>query len=377
MSTLRVATEKLLERLRPDRVPDGVVARFFVEPRSIDEAADLLSSLRSAGLTAGFLGAGTHQGIGGRTQPDVMILASGLDRIIDFEPDDLTLVAEAGVPVMELEALAAERGLTTVLPELPGTGTLGGAIATGLSGYRRLRYGPTRDRVLEVTMATGYGRVVRAGGRVVKNVTGYDVPRLAVGSLGSLGMIGSVALKLWPQPRAAATIPVADPVAAFRIAYRPLAVLDVDGAGAAFIAGTPEEITAEAELLGGEPAAGLLWPEPVSGEVRFSVSVPAGRLSLATEHVRALGASVSYRAQHGVGLIDVGVDRRHAAGLAGLRGVAEDLGGSLVLREGPDEVYEAIGAWGVPPASIELQRRVKAAFDPDGICNPGRLPGGL
>ncbi|NIV25710.1 MAG: FAD-binding protein, partial [Gemmatimonadetes bacterium] len=107
-----------------------------------------------------------------------------------------------------------ERGQTAVLPETPGSGTVGGAIASGASAWRRLRYGPIRDRVLETVMATGDGRVVKAGGRLVKNVTGFDIPRLATGSYGSLGVIGQVCLKLWPTGTRFAGVPADDAAAA-------------------------------------------------------------------------------------------------------------------------------------------------------------------
>ena len=377
MTSIRKATVDLLERLRPGDLPAETDARFFVAPGSISEAAEVISGLQGAGLSLGFLGAGTHQGIGGRQRTDVVMQTSGLDRVIDFEPDDLTVVVEAGVRVADLEDMLARHGLTAVLPEQPGGATVGGVIAAGLSGYRRLRYGPTRDRVLEVTMATGYGKVIRAGGRVVKNVTGYDLPRLAVGSLGALGMIGSVALKLWPVPPASASIEVEDPAAALHIAYRPLAVLEVDGTGIVSIGGTPEEIAAEADLLGGDLREGLFWPEPTGRPVRFTVAVPPRHIVEAIAAVRELEPAVTYRAQHGVGLIEVGTGEASTDAVGGLRAFVEELGGTLVLVDAPDQVYRDIGAWGSPPPSLALQRRVKAAFDPDGMCNPGRFPGGL
>ncbi|NIR39303.1 MAG: FAD-binding protein, partial [Gemmatimonadetes bacterium] len=93
-------------------------------------------------------------------------------RVVDWQPDDLTVVVEAGVTVGTLESMLAERGQTALLPEWGPEATVGGVVAAGISGYRRARLGPTRDRVLEVTIVTGDGRVVRGGGRVVKNVSG-------------------------------------------------------------------------------------------------------------------------------------------------------------------------------------------------------------
>ena len=147
-------------------------------------------------------------GIGHRFDPDLILSTARLDRIIAWEPDDLTVVVEAGVTVEDLEEMLAGKGQTALLSEQPGPATVGGAVAAAISGWRRFRYGPLRDRVLEVTLVTSDGRVVTAGGRLVKNVTGYDIPRLAAGSFGSLGLIARVCLKLWPLPAACATVRV-------------------------------------------------------------------------------------------------------------------------------------------------------------------------
>ncbi len=133
-----------------------------------------------------------------------------------------------------------------------------------------MRYGPTRDRVLQVTAATGYGKVVTGGSPVVKASTGYGMPRLFTGSLGSLGLIGPVILKLWSRPMAAATVAVDDPELARARVYRPLAVLSTGEAGLVYLGGTPEEVDAQAEALGGRRSDGLDWPGPCDEAVRLS-----------------------------------------------------------------------------------------------------------
>ena len=132
-------------------------------------------------------GGGNHQGYGHRTYPDVVLVTTSMDRVEVWEPEDLTLVVDAGAPIAKVEERLAEHRQTTLLPHHSPTSTIGGALAAGLSGYQRFRYGPSRDRLLETRAITGDGRIVRSGGRVVKNVTGYDIPRLMVGSLGRLG----------------------------------------------------------------------------------------------------------------------------------------------------------------------------------------------
>src|SRR5690606_3875103 len=146
-------------------------------------------------------------------------------------------------------------------------------IAAGVSSLRRGRLYGTRERVLEVTMVTGDGRLVRSGGRVVKNVTGYDIHRLVVGAFGSLGVIVSVCLKLLPTPPGAATVEIDDLEQAGVIA-RPLSSLEVDGSIRVYIQGTEAEVAAQAERLGGRAIPGLDWPTDPEGTWQWSLRVP-------------------------------------------------------------------------------------------------------
>jgi glycolate oxidase FAD binding subunit len=372
--TLRAATKRLFERLRDESVPAS--AEFVVAPGSLEEARDVLVSAADAGMAVGFWGGGTHRGIGNPVEADMMITTSRLDRVIDWQPEDLTIAVEPGVRASALAALLAERGQTAVLPEDPGDATVGGIVATGISGFRRLRYGPTRDRILEIHLVTGYGEIVRAGGSVVKNSTGYDLSRLVTGSLGSLGLVGRVRLKLWTDPIETATVTVVDVERARRSVYRPLAALEHNGRRDVYLTGTEEEITVQAAALGGTVADGLHWPEPIDSPVRFAVRVPPRHLPTAVAKIGNLDG-YRYIASLGVGEVIVGSPEPDAPALEHLRSWAESVGGSLVLLDAPPGVYSDVGAWGTAPSSVEIQRRVKATFDPAGICNPGILPGAI
>lgn len=373
MTSLKVATARLFDRLRPAD-GDAVDADIVVAPASIEEAAEVIGHAADSGLTVSIRGGGTHTGLGGRITTDIAVLTTRLDRIVDYQPDDLTIVVEGGMRLLDLHEVLTEKGQTAAFPEQAGDATVGGVVAAGISGFRRLRYGPTRDRVLQVTMATGYGRVVTGGGRVVKNSTGYDLPRLAVGSLGSLGLIGSVCLKLWPQPRRTATVAVDDPAAALAGLYRPLAVVETEAGSWAYLGGTEAEIAAHCAVLGAGPVAGLGWPQPLTDPVRFSLRVPPAAIGVASSRVREVG-DVRYRAQHGVGVVDAGIAAADPQVLLDLRRWAESLGGSLVLLEGDDTLYGDVGAWGSPPSAAAIQKRLKEAFDPAGVMCPGKLPG--
>ncbi len=349
-------------------------ADFALAPTSIEEAAQALRTATDHRMKVLIWGGGNHQGYGHRTYPDVVLVTTSLNRVETWEPEDLTLVAEGGVPITEVEAMLAEGRQTTLLPHRNETATIGGALSVGLSGYQRYRYGPTRDRLLETRILTGDGRVVRAGGRVVKNVTGYDIPRLMVGSLGRMGLIASVCLKLVPTPEVAVTVAVEDPARALADLYRPLAILSTRAGHQAYLWGTPAEVESQTARAGNEVQTGLVWPDPPAGAMTWSLRVPPSHLR---EAARRIPASWDYVIQQGVGIAECAAPDTDPESAGELRGWAESVGGALVLVEGPDTLYERMDPWGAPPGGLAYQRRLTAEFDPYGILNPGRLAGGI
>jgi len=371
MTVLRTEMAKLAKGMLQEPPPGSPDADFTVSPASTQDAAAVLRFASDHRLRVLFWGGGTHQGLGHPVSPDIVMSTAKLDSVVDWQAEDLTIVVEPGVLVVDLEAQLEQRGQTAVLPESPGVATIGGVVASGLSGWRRLRYGPTRDRVLEVVLATGDGRVVRGGGRLVKNVTGYDLPRLATGSLGSLGLITSVCLKLWPLTTERAMFEVSDPAAALRAAFRPYAVIETNAKTTVYIAGTAAEIEAQAARIGSHPVPGHRWPDPLQGLFDLLVRVPAGAVADGVARIRQEGWR--FQAAHGVGEIRLAVDNHDAAAMLSLREWAESVGGGLVAARTPEG--STLDPWGLPPDSLDLQRRVKAAFDPIGIANPGKLPG--
>lgn len=373
MSSIRSTVARLFDGHRID-LPDAPEADFVLAPRSADVIARLLDVASEHRLTVLPWGAGLHQGMGGRVDPDIVLSTSRLNAVVDWRPDDLTVVVEPGVTVSDLEEQLDARGQTAVLSDASPGATVGGVVAAGVSGYRRHRYGPTRDRVLEVVLATGDGRLATAGGQVVKNVTGYDVPRLVCGSFGALGVVTRLCLKLWPQGSSEATIPVPDAEAALEHTFRPLAVLEVDGTASVMVSGAADELESFSVALGSPGAHGIKWPTVPEGDVVVSVRVPPSDLRRA---VGKLPNNSRYVAQFGVGEVTVAVAMADLPGLTELRGWVEDRGGSLVLLHADDQLRSQFDPWGAPPSSLPLQRRVKAAFDPVGVMVPGRLPGGL
>lgn len=344
--------------------PDGV----HVAPKTVEEVASVLSEATATKTPVRVWGGGTKQRWGRAPAPGIVLSTQHLDAVEHWEPDDLTLVVGAGAKVIDIESMLAGRGQTAVLPERPGQATVGGAIATGTSSLRRGRLYGLRDRVLEVTVVTGDGRVVRSGGRVVKNVSGFDLHRAVVGAFGSLGVVVSVCFKLWPIPEAALTIRVEGEIPP--VIERPLAVLETGAGTDLYLWGTEREMSSIRHLVGGAAHPGLVWPDDPEGAFRWSLRVPPSLLGDALARV----GSWDFLAIHGVGEIRLGSDGFDGA--PELREWAESQGGALVLTEFPGG-EPPIDPWGAPPSSVGLQGALIAEFDPARVINPGRLPGGI
>ena len=343
----------------------------MISPESAQAALDAIGEARSSGRPIWIRGSGTHRFVDGES---TILSTAALDTIVEYRPDDLTIRVEPG---LTLEAMHREIGShrqTAVLPESEGHRTVGGVVASAASGYRRLKYGPTRDRVLGVTIATGYGELVKGGGQLVTNVTGYDLPRLATGSFGSLGIITEIILKLWPTPPSSATIEIEDAATAYREAFKPLAVHETEAGAFAYLEGSEAAVREQVGRLGGPAEDGLRWPEPINEPVVVSVRVPPSAMGAAAALVKATGPS-RWVAQHGVGRFDVGLTSLSAEQLASLRTDIAAARGVVTVERHP--MLDGLDRWGVVPQGIEIQRRLKRLFDPDRVCNPGVLPGGL
>lgn len=334
-------------------------------PSSVNEVVGLIAEARDAGRPLWFTGSGTAA-----VPEEHTAVSTGLmTGIVDYQPDDLTVVVRCGTTLGELDETLQEAGHSAVLPESSPGRTIGGIIASGASGYRRLRYGPTRDRVIGIKFVTGYGEVVNAGGQLVKNVTGYDIPRLMTGSCGALGFVAEVSLKLWPVPTERQTVQVEDPGSVRVALYQPTAVLETETGGFIYVSGSDDS------PAGLPVSSGYDWPTPLEEEVTIAVNTPAGLVPDTIVRVRELGAD-RFVAQHGIGVVDVGWREIGESQILDLRAWTESHGGSLVLhRRGP--LAGTISKWGKAPQTIHIQQRLKALFDPDGVCNPGVLPGGV
>lgn len=332
-----------------------------------DVAIDAVRATVTAAAAVVPVGARTHWEVGGPPPTGTEVRAPA--GIVVYDPAELTVTLGAGTRVADLEAVLEASGQQCPLDPRSPDATVGGVLATGLSGVRRLRYGPVRNRLLEVHFVTGDGRRIKGGGRTVKNVSGYDVARLLVGSLGTLGVIVQVTLRCEPRPPARAWLSTprggADAIAR---AFRPAAVLVGAAGTTVLVEGDPDDIAAESRRLDATAADGP--PALPTGPHRGRISV---RPAAVDELVATLTASgVTALGEGGVGTVHVAT--ANAADLAVARGLAHDAGGWMLREAGGADRADALAGFGVPLPNLGVMARIKAALDPLGKCNPGRLP---
>ena len=375
-------------------------------PSTITEAAQLLGDSRGSVV---FRGGGTKMGWGGRPPDPALVLETGgLTKLLTHNPADMTASAEAGMPLRALQDQLAGAGQWLALdpPTESAGATVGGLLATGDSGPRRLRYGALRDLVIGVTIVLADGTVARAGGHVIKNVAGYDLSKLMYGSMGILALVGEVVLRVHPRPEASATVVVPASVSTaaastLQLLASPLEPSAVDWVGGRLAvrfegrkAGVAAQTAAARELLSesapaeelDESAESALWQEFTAahgaehGEsVAFAGTLPSRLTAVAEALARAADAAgVEARLASHTAL------GQHTAHFAGppegqaqafdrWRHVVLALGGTVLLRDRPEEVDKAVDALGPPPSAVGLLRSVKNRLDPDGRIAPGRL----
>ncbi len=401
----------------PADAVQGVVPRLVLEPRTQEEAAEALGRSAAERLAVAFVGGGTDLGLGGRpARLDAVVRTTGLSRLVDHAPADQVVVAEAGMTLAALQdALAAHRQWLALDAPFPARATLGGIVAANAFGPRRARFGAARDLVLGVSLVRADGTTARGGGRVVKNVAGFDRPRLMVGSLGTLALLTTVTFRVHPRPETAATVlfPALEPARAWELAkawraaqLEPTSVagllasdrLDLGVRFEGFETGVADQVrrlleaAARLGIEGGElPAAdaAAFWTRHDAvregGSLRVKLAAPPSRLAdVARSWVpRVLGelspsAAVFYPTL-GIAFAS-GEPADPAALVASLheaRVAAAGAGGSLVVCEAPLAMRGAIDPWGPPPPSVELMRDLKGRFDPDRRLAPGRFVGGI
>jgi glycolate oxidase FAD binding subunit len=375
-------------------------------PASIDEASALLRELAGQHRTLCITGDNTPGGPA-CVPVDETVSTRSLNAIVDYVPADQIVTVQAGMTIARLQAALREQKQRLAL-DPPGAqrATVGGNVATASYGALRTRYGTARDVIVGMTIVRADGTLVRGGGKVVKNVAGFDVPKLMVGTHGTLAMIGTVTFRLHPLPEAQTEIvfPGCDAavVRSLRAAMtqaqlEPSAVFALyDGtsyACAVRFEGFPDGVAAQRatllKLAAREHEDATLGREHETARTSgtLQVKITAAPSMLEALHARGVVAlhAALVRARTvlypSVAAAFISGDCEDVASVLGAlnaaRVWAESAGGTLVVEEAPAAIRAAFNAWGTPPPAFALMRALKERFDPDRRLNPGGFVGGL
>jgi glycolate dehydrogenase FAD-binding subunit len=418
---------------------DGVTPRWAVSPGSTSEAASIISLANSDKLAVLPRGSGTKFSLGGLPRAGDLVLSLGrFNRTRDYDAPNLTVTVEAGVPQGELKRVLASQGNFLPLDAPFDDATIGGIVATNQSGPKRLAYGSARDLALGLKAVLPNGDIVRFGGKVVKNVAGYDMTKLLIGSWGTLCVITEITFRLLPLPETEKTLlaffPSLEKAAAAGSAILasqllPSALELVSGTASKFVAGAgisepAEDYILAVDLEGFHEAVerqivdltslsqqrGANEVKVVEGDEQEQLwkglrdisrralaqddSVVGLKVDAPISQTQALFGLVERKAADcGLGCAVIahagnGVLNAYFFGSAGkttvlvqvihdVRYDAERAGGDAIVEWAPAEIKKRVPVWGEPQPTWSMMRRLKAGLDPNGILNPGRFVGGI
>lgn len=408
---------------------DGYVPKVVVLPASVQEIQEVLRFAAKEGLSVMPAGSGTKLGIGNLPQQlDLVLATTRLNSVIEYEPADLTVTVEAGIRLQDLQTeLAKHRQYLAMNPPYADRCTLGGIVATNASGSLRLRHGTARNQVLGLRVVRADGAIVKSGGKVVKNVAGYDLNKLYIGAFGTLGIITEVTLKLSPIPVRQAILTadfqnVQDAVdTGLGIVGSQTLPMFVDlcvnadvGIGAAAderkpmlaigFGGDPEtvawQLTQSQEIVEQNGATGVTiiedesrrhlqesireFPAKNRGTDGVIAKLNLRRTDIAEFAAQIVEASwardVQIMALLGSGVLYLAIPvtsdtdfQGLATTLTQLRQSAMTAQGNLIIETGPPELKRHIDVWGEIGDPLGLMKQVKDRFDAEGLLNPGRF----
>ena len=411
---------------------DGYVPKAVVLPASVQEMQDVLQFAVKQGVSVIPAGAGTKLGIGNLPEKvDVVLATTSLNSVVEYEPADLTVTVEAGIRLGDLQTeLAKHRQYLALNPPYADRCTIGGIVATNASGSLRLRHGTARNQVLGLRVVRADGTVVKSGGKVVKNVAGYDLNKLYIGAFGTLGIITEVTLKLSPIPMRQAILTAdfqnvqeATDTGLSIVGSQTLPMfvnlfVNSDPTRGGTEAPTDENKTLLVVGFGGDPetvawqltqcqgimeqngAIGVTIAEGESlqhlqgavqefSEDNKNTEIIVAKLNLKRTDVAEFAAQiveanwacdVQMMALLGSGVLYVTLPvtsdtdyQSLANALTQLRQTAMSRQGNLIIEVAPPELKRHIDVWGSVEGTLSLMKQIKAKFDPAGLLNPGRF----
>jgi glycolate oxidase FAD binding subunit len=407
-----------------DYAVDGLAPKSVVRPGTAGEVAGVIRYANANQLAVIPLGGRNHAGIGNLPERyDLALDVTRLDSVVEFEPADLTITCQAGITLGALrQATGAANMMVPFDPSLPDGATVGGVLAGALSGPSRMSFGAPRDFTIGMRVVTADGKLTRAGGKVVKNVAGYDLCKLYIGSLGTLGVIVEASFKTVPLPQAeqrlefdfdgpAAACALVSRAASAGLGIRAtLLIREPDrwrlhvalaGMSAAVQRSardleawhTAASLPSPAVRRGGGEGPGVRAPAPLPGNAipesqrnptldsakRTSDSPLVARLSVLPSKLPALlAAAASLGAVEGQpanGVCRLSLPEATAEVIAEVRALAASLGAACLIERCSPDLKRDIDVFGDAPPSLSLMRAIKAEFDPNGVLSPGRFVG--
>jgi glycolate oxidase FAD binding subunit len=401
-----------LRAASPADAVSGVLPQFVAEPDDEKQLASVLSVANEAGIGVVPRGGGTKLDWGNPPTKGQLILSTArLNRIVEHAWADLTVTAEAGCTLQSLQQTLAKHGQRLAFDGLwPERATIGGVLSTNDSGALRLRFGALRDLIIGVTIALADGTLASSGGKVVKNVAGYDLPKLVTGAFGTLGIITRAVFRLHPLPRVAKAfsftaenlpamqqciLAIQDSQLAHTSLQIRCAAGELPAADILFEATDAGLAAQEAQLrklLGSTRAEQSsesiwnarqdLWNSPANNTLLTKISLLPAQIEKTLDSLRAIGDSRKINWQlvlqaTGIGMLRLEADPAQLQTAAEqLRTELQSHGGALAILHHPQDL-RSIDAWGVVGDSAALMRAVKHQLDPKNTLNPGRFVGGI
>ena len=396
---------------------DGLVPAKIMRPSDSDDAARGLRQCDEAGAATIVWGGGTQMALGSvPARYDIALSTERMTRLLEYEPGDLTCRVEAGMRVGDLQASLKAKGQRLPLdPPHPTRATAGGMVAANSNGVSRARYGTVRDWVIGLAVAYPSGKVARAGGKVVKNVAGYDLMKLHTGALGTLGVVTEVNFKLQTCPEAEVTVlghfqdPSAGLNAGIELAHQylsPAAMILLDRTAlwqcgltadwrwtlAIKLEGYAQEIEPLRDVaarivrgaggrLEGQAAPEHFWDEArdwsapldAADAILYGMTSLTGLRTMLPE-IAGQGSLMAHPAS---GVFHLRLPAEAAAPALHRLRQAAGADGQVIVARAPAAVKRDLDVWGPPPAAVALMRSLKQALDPNATLSPGRFVGGL
>jgi glycolate oxidase FAD binding subunit len=432
---MKLSNDQLAQRLESElgsgaiNIDSGSIAAHKVDgrepavlclPQAPEQIAAILRICAEAEAAVTVWGGGTAIRTGNQPRRvDVIIASKGLHRLIEHDDANLTATVQAGIPISLLhERLAARKQFLAFDPPFPDRSTVGGVVAANLNGPRRMFYGSVRDLVIGLKAVLASGEQIKAGGKVVKNVAGYDVCKLFVGSLGTLGVISEVTLRLAPLPESAATLLVSGMLRQVlplvgelrRSVLLPVAVVVLNSSAdhrldggwtvAVLCEGFQESVERHLADIGTiaqrlrlnreifrDNRHYQVWRQICDTPLQpsqsiFRLTVPPAAVSRSLEIIdgwRTEDSSGQIMSDAHAGTIWISLEPSAppAGWLKQLLALASEQRGHVVLFAAPPSAKEGIDVWGHLPPSISIMREIKQQFDPKRLLNPGRFIGGI